>query len=262
MSDPRGSRAGSAHARRFELLQLVRDQGRLEVASASAVLQVSNETLRRDLRLLESQGLVSRSYGTVHAVESGRFESSLEIRAGISPEEKMRIALAAVHRIGEAQTLFLDEGYTTQVLAQRLPERTPLTIVTGSLPIASLLATRVNTQVIVLGGRVRGNTLGVVDQWAAEMVSRLTIDLAFIGANGVSLERGLTTPDPAVALVKTAAVRASVRRIFVGAHHKFGQASFVRFAEAEDFEVMITGHELPAAQAKQLTSAGVPLLRV
>ena len=228
----------------------------------STALRVSPETVRRDLRMLEAQGLVSREYGVVQAVESGRFESTLAVRADINPEEKSRIATAAVQRLGEAQTVFIDEGFTTQLIAQRLPEQVPLTVVTASLPIASLLAARPNVQVIVLGGRVRGNTLGVVDQWAAEMLGRLTIDLAFIGANGVSVERGLTTPDPAVAVVKSAAMRASVRRILYGAHHKFGLASFVRFADLDAFELVITGHELPTAQAKQLQNAGVALLRV
>ena len=244
-----GARGQGAHGRRFDLLQLGRDHGRLEVSTVSSALKVSPETVRRDLRLLEAQGLITRAYGVVQAVESGRFESPLSVRADINPEEKSRIAAAAVQRIGEAQTLFIDEGFTSQLIAQRLPDEAPLTVVTAS-------------QVIVLGGRVRGNTLGVVDQWAAEMLARLTIDLAFIGANGISLERGLTTPDPAVAVVKAAAMRASVRHVLYGAHHKFGQASFVRFAGLDEFELVITGHELPPAQTRHLQNGGVPLLRV
>ena len=79
----------------------------------------------------------------------------------------------------------------------------------NSLPVATTLAARAGVQVIILGGRVRGSTLGVVDQWPTQMLSGLVIDLAIIGANGVTLEHGMTTPDPAVAAVKAAAVRAS-----------------------------------------------------
>jgi DeoR family fructose operon transcriptional repressor len=75
----------SATNRRFELLNLVRSHGRLEVTSATSVLGVSHETIRRDLRLLESQGLISRTYGVAHPVESGAFESSLDVRADINP---------------------------------------------------------------------------------------------------------------------------------------------------------------------------------
>lgn len=254
--------SAAAYERRFELLQIIRNQGRLEVSNASAILKVSAETIRRDLRTLEAQGLITRTYGVAFPNESGAFESGLTSRMDINPEEKMRIATAAVARLGEAQTLFIDEGFNTQLIAQRLPDDRRLTVVTAALPIATLLATRPNVQVIILGGRVRGNTMGVVDQWAADMLGRLTIDLAIIGANGVSVERGMTTPDPSVAAVKAAAIKASLRCIFVAAHHKFGRASFVRFAGVEDFEAIITGHELSASHAAQFVSAGTTVIRV
>lgn len=253
---------GDTVSRRAELLALIRSRGRIDVAGIPDLLGVSGETVRRDLRVLEAQGLVRRGYGVAYPVESGAFESALDVRAGINPEQKQRISVAVIPRLGEAQTIYLDEGYQMQLVAQRLPIDRPLTIVTPSLPIAMLLAPRSSTQVVVLGGRVRGNTLGVADHWPAEMLSRLTIDLAILGANGVSVERGMTTPDPAVAAVKAAAARAARRRIFIGAHHKFGTATFVRFAEVTDFELLVTGHELSASMAGHFAATGVPLLRV
>jgi DeoR/GlpR family transcriptional regulator of sugar metabolism len=94
------------------------------------------------------------------------------------------------------------------------------------------------------------------------MLSRLTIDLAIIGANGVSLDRGMTTPDPAVAVIKRAALDASIRRIFIGEHSKFGRASFMRFADVAEFEVLITGQELPSSRVRAFSAAGSVLLRV
>jgi DeoR/GlpR family transcriptional regulator of sugar metabolism len=254
--------AAVQHARRAELLTLIRSDGRLDVAGIPDLLGVSSETIRRDLRALESQGLVRRGYGVAYPVESGAFESALEVRSNINPEEKQRIASAVIPRIGEAQTLFIDEGYQPQLVAQRLPLDRPFTVVTASLPVATLLAQRPNVQVVILGGRVRASTLGVVDHWPAEMLSKLTIDLAILGANGVSIERGMTTPDPAVAAVKSAAARSAVRRIFIGAHHKFGTATFVKFAEVDDFELLITGHELSASVTNRFAAAGAQLLRV
>jgi DeoR family fructose operon transcriptional repressor len=250
------------HSRRAELLALIRSRGRVDVVGLPELLAVSAETIRRDLRVLESQGLVRRGYGVAYAVESGAFESALEVRSGINPEEKQRIANAVIPRLGEAQTIFIDEGFQTQLVAQRLPLDRPFTVVTASLPVATLLAPRSNMQVVMLGGRVRGNTLGVADHWPTEMLAQLTIDLAVLGANGVTVERGMTTPDPSVAAVKAAAARASMRRIFIGAHHKFGTASFVRFADVGDFEVLITGEELSATMANRFAVAGANLVRV
>jgi DeoR family fructose operon transcriptional repressor len=257
---PSGNR--TSRDRRFRLLQMVREHGELDVSAANALFDVSLETTRRDLRLLESEGQIRRSYGRVFPVESGAFESSLAVRNQINPEEKGRIAKAVIPKIGEAQIIFIDEGFQTQLIAQNLPDDRRFTVVTASLPIATMLAPRPGIQVMMLPGRVRGNTLAVADIWAAESVRRLNIDLAIIGANGVSVERGMTTPDPAVAAVKEAVVQRSSRRIFVGAHHKFGKNTFVTFARLEDFEFIITGQELSSSLANRLTSGGANLLRV
>jgi DeoR family transcriptional regulator, fructose operon transcriptional repressor len=262
MNDYSDRSVSGTRARRLELLRIARDNGRLDVTAASHLLGVAQETVRRDLRALELQGLVRRSYGVAYPVESGAFETALMSRETINPEEKVRIAAAAAAELGEAQTIFIDEGFQTQLIAQRLPGNVRLTVVTSSLPIANQLATRPGIQLLVLGGRVRGNTLGVVDHWAADMLKSFNVDLAYVGANGLSLEGGVTTPDPSVAMVKAAAIQVARRRVFVGAHHKFGTTTFVRFAELQDFDRMITGHELTPSVAAQFTAAGAQLIRV
>jgi DeoR/GlpR family transcriptional regulator of sugar metabolism len=248
--------------RQSELLQLIRQCGRLDVSMLAPTFAVSAETIRRDLRALEQQGMISRSYGTAASVESGVFETDLQRRAITDVEEKMRIAEAAVSQLGESQTIYIDEGFNPQLIAARLPDDRPLTVATASLPTATLLCAHTNIKVMVLGGRVRPSTLGVVDDWAVELLGRLTFDLAFIGSNGVSVDRGMTTPDPAVAVIKRAAMRSSVRRIFIGAHNKFGLTSFVNFATLTDFEALITGRELPSSRAQAFRNAGSTLIRV
>ncbi|RKR74388.1 DeoR/GlpR family DNA-binding transcription regulator [Frondihabitans australicus] len=257
-----GARSNAASERRAELLRLTRESGRLDAADAARLVGVSPETLRRDLRALEEAGLIRRSYGAAVPVESGAYETGLAYRETNHAAEKARIADAAARHLGEAQTIFLDEGYQTQLVAERLPGDRPLTILTSSLPVAARLSERPNVQLLLLGGRVRGNTLGTVDHWAADMLRQFVVDLAFVGANGVSETDGLTTPDPAVAMVKSAAVATSKRRIFVGASHKFGTSTFVRFAALTDFDVMITGTELSASAAGRFAAAGARLERV
>jgi DeoR/GlpR family transcriptional regulator of sugar metabolism len=249
-------------ARQLLLLRLIRERGALGVQEAGELAGASLETIRRDLRALADQGLIRRSHGIAHPVESGAYETELALRSAINAEEKARIARHAVDHIGDARTLFLDEGSQTQLVAARLPTDQGFTVVTSSLPIANMLAPRNDLQLIILGGRVRGKTLGVVDQCAAAMLHKFNIDLAFIGANGVSVEHGLSTPDLSVALVKTAAVRAARRRVFIGAHPKFLSRTFVRFAEVADFDLMITGRELNTATASAITAGGGHLVRV
>jgi DeoR/GlpR family transcriptional regulator of sugar metabolism len=252
----------TGHERRRYLLARARAEGRVGVTVAAHDLRVSVETVRRDLKALEDHGLVRREYGVAYPVESAGFESDLASRESEWLPQKLRIAAEAVQHIDDAETIFIDEGYLPQLLARQLPTETALTVVTASLPVASMLAVRPSCSVILLGGRVRGRTLATVDHWATSMLSDFVIDLAFLGANGISRTHGLTTPDPAVAAVKSAAVQAARRRIFVGAHAKFSAVSFARFAEVSDFEALITDTGLAPSEAHRYTLLGPTVIRV
>jgi DeoR/GlpR family transcriptional regulator of sugar metabolism len=232
------------------------------VAKLATELSAAPETIRRDLRVLERHGLVRRTHGGAYPVESAGFESSLETRTTRRVHDKRRIAAAAVGLIGDAETLFIDEGFTPQLIAEALPKDRSLTVITASLTTAAGLASAPAVTVLLLGGRVRGRTLATVDHWATSMLAGFVIDLAFVGANGISREHGLTTPDPAVADVKSRAMRAARRRVFVGLHTKFGASSFCRFAEVADLATIVTDTRLPASEAHRYSLLGPQVIRV
>lgn len=251
-----------AEERRREILDVARRAGSVDVAKLSADLAVSKETVRRDLRVLEEHGLVRRTHGGAYPVESAGFETTLAFRTTMHVPEKSRIARAACDLLGDAETVFIDEGFTPQLIAEALPRDRPLTVVTASLATASGLASRDQTTVLLLGGRVRGSTLATVDHWATQMLSGFVIDLAFIGANGISREFGLTTPDPAVSEVKTHVVKVTRRKVFVGVHTKFGAVSFCRFARVSDCEAIVTDTGLPLTEAHRYSLLGPQIIRV
>ena len=185
--------------------------------------------------------MLQRVHGGAYPVESAGFESNIKHRSTSLVGEKRRIAAAAAERLHGAETVYVDEGVTPQFVAEAIRPDSPITVVTSSLLAAGALADSPQVTVLLLGGRMRGRTLATVDHWALRMLSDLVIDLAFLGANGISRDHGLTTPDPAVAAVKARGRGAlAPPRIFVGLHTKFGAASFCRFAEISDFEVLVT----------------------
>lgn len=247
--------------RRQLLVRRARDDGRIDVAVISEELDVAPETIRRDLNVLESHGLLRRTHGGAIPVERLGFEGALTTRAVTMSTEKARIAEAAASLAADAESVYLDEGATTQMLVDTLPMDRPLTVVTNALPVAVTLAERNGVTVLLVGGRVRGRTLGTVDQWAPRMVSDLVIDLAFLGTNGISQQYGLTTPDPAVAEVKRAAVAAARRRVLVADHTKFGIDSFCRFADVRDLETIVTDKGLADDQAESYRALGVEVVR-
>ncbi len=260
-----GTQLPNAHdtdARRARIVDLVRERNAVQVSELLSLFDVSSETIRRDLRHLESHKTIVRSYGMVRAVQSGSFETALTFRQNNRADEKARIAREAAAHVGSASTVFVDEGFLPSLVAAALPQDVPLTVVTASVPAVMNLAQHPLTTIFMLGGRVRQKTLGVVDQWATDGLRSLAIDLAFIGANGLTTDGWLSTPDPAVAAVKRQAVISSSRRILVSAHYKFGMETFVRFANVDQFESMITGVELTGNSSRVFGTLGPALIRV
>ncbi|MGW1884500.1 DeoR/GlpR family DNA-binding transcription regulator [Streptomyces sp. NPDC001970] len=248
--------------RRRGILETARKEGAVEVNGLAGRFRVAKETIRRDLHALEEHGLVRRTHGGAYPVESAGYETTLAFRTTRHVPQKARIAAAAAELVGDAETVFVDEGFTPQLVAEALPRDRPLTVVTASLSVASGLAGTDQTSVLLLGGRVRGGTMATVDHWATRMLAGFVIDLAFVGANGISREYGLTTPDPAVGEVKAQAMRSARRRVFLGIHTKFGAVSFCRFADVGDFEAIITDTGLPAAEAQRYSLLGPQVIRV
>ena len=241
--------ASDAKERREALVSHLRTQGSTSVADLPRLFGVSIETIRRDLRLLESTGRIRRSYGRVAAADSGSFESSREFRVSHLVDEKERIARAAVEHLDTAETIFLDEGFH------------PL-LVGRALPTAIELAERPRTQVVVIGGRIRPITLAAVERWATRMLREMEPDLAVIGANGVNEEGWLTTPHASVAEVKETVLATAHRAVFVGSHTKFGHSTFARFGHVRQLERVITGRELRSSTARRLTGLGAVIERV
>ena len=122
-----------AEERRREILETARRAGSVDVDKLAADLGVSKETVRRDLHVLEEHGLVRRTHGGAYPVESAGFETTLAVRTTMHVPRSRRIAAAAAELLGDAETVYIDEGFTPQLIAEALPRDRPLTVVTASL---------------------------------------------------------------------------------------------------------------------------------
>ncbi len=245
-----------AEERLREIVDRARTLGRVEVIALAAEFDVSPETVRKDLTNLERQGLVRRVHGGAIPITRLAFEPAVSQRAEHMSEEKDRIAKAALAELPAAGAILLDAGTTTARIGEFLPSDRELTVVTNSLPIGLTLSVRPNLQVMVTGGRIRSRTLAGVGDWAVEALSRIRVDVAYIGANGVSPEFGLTTPDQAEAAAKRAMVSASRRSVVVADHTKLGEDYFAKFADFEDIDTVITDDGVDPELASLIEAKG------
>lgn len=246
-----------AEERQSRIIELVRAVGRVEVTGLAAELDVTPETVRRDLTTLERRGLLRRVHGGAIPIERLGFEPGIDARRTVMTAEKERIAKAALELVPEEGSILLDAGTTTARLADALPADRELTVITNALDIVVNLARRPNLTVLALGGRVRGRTLAAVDVWALDALRDTFIDVAFMATNGISVERGLTTPDPTEAAVKRAMIAASRRAILLADHTKVGNDHLIRFADLGDIDTFVTDEGLHAELAGDLEAAGL-----
>lgn len=237
------------------------EHGRVDVTDLATTYGVSVETIRRDLQALEEAGVLRRVHGGAIPTGRGTFEIGLADRDTAMTTEKERIAKAALPELDGAATILLDAGTTTARLAELLPTDRELTVVTNSLPIAMSLSVRPNITAVTLGGRLRARTGSTVDTFALTALRGIFVDVAFLGTNGLSIERGLTTPDQAEAAVKSAMVRSARRAVVLADSSKVGTDHFVRFASLDEIEAVVTDTGLDHDAAEAITAAGPRVVR-
>lgn len=250
-----------APERQQAILELARVEGRVDVLGLAARFDVTPETIRRDLTTLEGRRLLRRTHGGAIPIERLDFEPGLADRETRLVEEKQRIALAALSELPDEGTVLLDAGTTTAALARLIPADRELTVVTNGITVAIALLNHPNVTVYLLGGRVRGRTMAAVDDWAKRCLAEVFVDVAFLGTNGVSPARGLTTPDLAEAVVKAAMIAAARRTVVLADHTKFQTDHFARFGDLTDVDVLITDTAVDADLAAEVGSAGPRVVR-
>ncbi len=240
----------------------VMSQGRASVADLAQAYDVTTETVRRDLAVLDRAGLLRRVHGGAVPVRALHLvEPSVDERESTRAGHKHAIASAAADFIPQSgATVLFDAGTTTARVAALLPPDRELLIVTNSVPIAARLASLTSVSLQLLGGQVRGLTQATVGERAVGMLESLRVDIAFIGTNGISVRHGLSTPDPGEAAVKRAMVACANFVVVVADSSKIGREEFVSFAPIDRVDVLVTDSEITPEDRAALTEHGVDVV--
>jgi DeoR family fructose operon transcriptional repressor len=243
--------------------------GRVSVADLATSLDVTTETVRRDLDALEAAGVLRRVHGG--AVPAGRVsvaETSVAEREGQHGAAKTAIADAAMRLLPPTFTgsVAIDAGTTCAAVAARIADWEPatagqtMTVITNSVPIAAVLQHSPHIELHLLGGRVRGVTSAAVGTATVEQIAALRPDIAFVGTNGLSAGFGLSTPDEYEAAVKGAYVVAARRAVVVVDATKHGVEALMRFATVAEIDTIVTDAQPAADLAGALAEADVEVI--
>lgn len=246
-----------AHQRQQKILEILQRSGGVRVSELSRGLAVSEMTIRRDLDCLERRGSLVRIHGGAIPLDI-LTEPAFSEKADLLASEKQRIAQTAA-QLARDGIIGLSAGTTTAALAACLPrDNGRLTVVTNALNIAwTLAATKVN--VMMMGGSLRSNSYALVGPVLQEAVDEISLDILFLGANGISLQGGITTPNPAEAETNARLLARARKVIVVADHTKLGRTARGHIADLAQVNMLITCKEASKSFIREAEKTGLEI---
>jgi DeoR family fructose operon transcriptional repressor len=245
----------SSAERQQEIRFLLQERGHLAVSDLAQYFGVSEMTIRRDLKVLSSMGMVRREYGGATYPPSIQPERMFFNRLGEAEREKTAVGRYAAALIKPGESVILDAGTTTFAVAQAITQE--CTVITNSLPIATLLTDQKDVLILVTGGEVRESTYALVGPMTQSSIQAFNVDKLFLGVTGFSLKRGLTTTNLLESEVKQAMIHASKEVILVANSQKFEKIHYHTFADWDQVHTLVTDSGIPDSLKSELENRGV-----
>jgi DeoR/GlpR family transcriptional regulator of sugar metabolism len=250
----------SQHERLQEVLRMLETRDSVRVAELSEIFSVSEVTVRSDLAELARQGLVARVRGGVRPLQRGQSELGFDLRLRLEPGSKRAIARAAATMVGDGEAVALDSSTTAYYLALELRAKRELVVVTNGLLIAAALADAPGINVLVTGGLLRLQAMSLVGDLGADVLHATRIDKGFLGARGLSLERGLMDLNPEEVRIKQQMADACERVVGIFDGTKWRRSALLSFVPAERVHAIVTDTSAPADQVDAWRSRGVEVV--
>ena len=262
LSPTHGGRPHLVADRRRMITELVATRGSMRVAELGSILGVSEVTIRNDLELLAHEGLLVRDHGGAIARTHTALSVAFDQRARLNLEAKQRIGQAAASLVQPGDTIMLDAGSTLMEMAKRLPNLSPLTIITNSLNVAIQAGSLPDVHLVLAGGSLSPETISTVGPLAERDLGDLLADKLFLGTHAFELETGLSDVSIEVARVKRAMISAAKQVILLADSGKFPTRALARVAPLSEIDCLITDSEFPEEIAQQLAAQKIEVRRV
>lgn len=235
----------TSNRRQAEILEALRRAGgTARIQSLATALDVSDETIRRNLRRLAEGGLVEKLHGGARLVERA-IEADLYTRLQEHAEPKRHIAEAVSRLVENGTSLFLDIGSTTNLIAEALLSHTDLSIVTNSVAVAFKLAMRNGNRVFFAGGELRVNDGGTFGPEALGFLQNFRLDLAVISTSGVCPKRGFLFSDLSEAQLARTMVENASRRVVAADSRKFHRTAPIALGDPRQIDVLVCDEDPP-----------------
>jgi DeoR/GlpR family transcriptional regulator of sugar metabolism len=246
--------------RRKRILEYIQENRSAKIEELAVILDVSEATVRRDLAVLDTEGLVNRTHGGAVLPElSTAFELLYSEKRMLFPDEKRLIGIEAASMVADGETLILDSGSTTYEIAKNLTGHKNLTIITYDLFIASTISYDPSTTVIVTGGVKREGFNIVIGPIAEEFLRQVRVNKAFVGVDAVDAVHGVTNATFIEVSIKRLIIESASEVILAADHSKFGKVALAKVCALNQIHHIITDSAVDGAVIQELQRAGVQI---
>jgi DeoR/GlpR family transcriptional regulator of sugar metabolism len=231
--------------RKQKVKDLILERKSATVTELAEMFSVTDETIRRDLRALEEEGVLMRSYGGAF-VQSG-VENLIDssIRSTVYTEEKSFIAEKCKHIIQNGDVILLDNSTTTFFIAKAVQDMR-LTLITNSLPIINLLSQKENIHLICIGGFFSSKEHAFYGSKAQNALEEYYVDKAFFSCRSLSLDHGVTDSNDDWAQMRKTIIERSKERYLVADYTKFNETSFINICGFDRLDAIFTDRPISA----------------
>jgi len=242
------------------ILETVRDTRQVTVDDLSQRFDVSEVTIRRDLREMDAQGVLRRAHGGAVATVSDLPEPPVIQRMAEAENCKACIGRSAARLLSDGDSVFIGSGSTTAHVARNLMNHQRLTVVTNALNVATELAAAVGVTVVVTGGMMRASELSLVGHIAEQSLLEVRVDKVIMGMRAISLEAGLTNDYLPEVLTDRTIIEMAPELIVVADHSKFGKAASAYVASVDRMTTLVTDADTDPETLTQLRKMGIRVI--
>jgi len=244
--------------RQLKIAELIEQKGRITIGEITELFDISHESARRDLRILESKGLCKRVHGGAIKPMPVGYLPPRDRNFDEMPvfENYEQIAKQAVTFIKENQIVYLTGGSFGFHICHYLPRDIHYTLVVNSIDLANRLRHLTNAELYVVGGKMRQST-SVVDSMATDFVSRMHFDLCFITGGGLTAAFGLSNGTDETASFQRKIIENSRQKILLLPSQKIGTDAFIKVCNAEKFDLLITDWDCLEEEIAKLEEKGL-----
>ena len=232
----------ASDARRNALYEIILNEGRVRVGDLARALDVTTETIRKDLKVLEDRGVLIKKHGSA-TVRNAYYQLPFDVKLQENTLQKQWIARKALDFIQDDSIVYLDPGSTCLQLAKLLRLKKNITVLTNSLPIGDIICDS-GLELIMAGGKLQKKGRAFIGYYTTNVIDSIRIDIAFLGCDGFQeINRHI--------------LRQSRKSILLCDSSKFTKTSTYQFAKFSDYDVMITN---PISEEEQTMVKGVKQL--